>query len=47
MPSEQAITTFIAIDIYKTKLGITYTYIYMSHIPMCVVVVLVVVVLSE
>jgi len=42
MPSEPAITTFIATDIYKTNLSIPYTYIHLTH--MCVVVVVLVVV---
>jgi len=41
MPSVPAMTTFIATDIYKTNICITYTYIYLTH--MCVVVVVVVV----
>ena len=36
MPSEPAISTFIAIDIYKTKLSITYTYIYICLTHPCV-----------
>ena len=39
MPSVPAMTTFIATDIYKTNICITYTYIYLTH--MCVVVVVV------